>query len=59
MKKISIALLFLASFSSKLLCQVYPTFGNETQVTITGYTLDAMEPQLSTDGNALFFNSLI
>jgi hypothetical protein len=35
-----------------------PTFSNEKAVTITGYTLDAMEPHLSTDGNALFFNSL-
>jgi hypothetical protein len=35
-----------------------PSFANETEVTINGLTFDAMEPHLSTDGNALFFNSL-
>lgn len=35
-----------------------PVFGNDIPVTINGYTLDAMEPFLSPDGNALFFNSL-
>lgn len=35
-----------------------PIYDNEKLVTINGYTLDAMEPHLSTDGNALFFNSL-
>lgn len=38
--------------------QTIPSFGNETEVTINGLTFDAMEPHLSTDGNALFFNSL-
>lgn len=38
--------------------QVYPTFGPEKTVTITGNTLDAMEPFISADGNTLFFNSL-
>lgn len=58
MKKTVVALLFYFSLCSKLICQVYPTYGNETQVAITGYTLDAMEPYLSVDGNALFFNNL-
>lgn len=35
-----------------------PVYGNEKEVTINGLTFDAMEPHLSTDGNALFFNSL-
>ncbi len=35
-----------------------PVFGNEIHVKINGLTFDAMEPALSTDGNALFFNSL-
>src|SRR5690349_6716915 len=35
-----------------------PVFGPEIPVTINGYTLDAMEPALSDDGNVLFFNSL-
>ena len=35
-----------------------PIYGGEKTVTINGLTFDAMEPQLSTDGNALFFNSL-
>ncbi|MDZ4666052.1 MAG: T9SS type A sorting domain-containing protein [Bacteroidota bacterium] len=35
-----------------------PIYVNEKLVTINGFTIDAMEPQLSTDGNALFFNSL-
>ena len=35
-----------------------PLYNNEKPVTINGYTLDAMEPHVSTDGNAIFFNSL-
>jgi len=35
-----------------------PIYSNEKAVTINGLTFDAMEPHLSTDGNALFFNSL-
>ena len=35
-----------------------PLYNNEKPVTINGYTLDAMEPHLSTDGNVIFFNSL-
>lgn len=38
--------------------QSYPTFGNDIPVTINGLNFDAMEPALSADGNALFFNSL-
>ncbi|MBE0673685.1 MAG: PD40 domain-containing protein, partial [Bacteroidales bacterium] len=38
--------------------QVYPTFGSEIKVNITGLTFDAMEPFISPDGNTLFFNSL-
>jgi Tol biopolymer transport system component len=34
------------------------SFGNETEVTITGYSGDAMEPFISGDGRYLFFNSL-
>ncbi len=39
-------------------CQLYPSFGSEIDVTITGLTFDAMEPFISTDGNYLFFNNL-
>jgi len=42
----------------KLFSQVIPAFGNEIPVTINGLSFDAMEPALSADGNALFFNSL-
>jgi hypothetical protein len=35
-----------------------PVYGNEKLVTINGYTVDAMEPHLHTNDNALFFNSL-
>jgi len=41
-----------------LKAQSTPLFGNDIPVTINGYTLDAMEPHLSPDGNALFFNSI-
>lgn len=34
------------------------SFGNETEVTISGYGGDAMEPFISGDGQYLFFNSL-
>lgn len=36
----------------------YPLFGPEIPVTINGYTIDAMEPFISLDGNAMFFNSI-
>ncbi len=37
---------------------VYPSFGPEIDVTITGLSFDAMEPFISPDGNYLFFNNL-
>ena len=37
--------------------QVYPTFGPEKKVTITGLTFDAMEPFISPDDNTIYFNS--
>lgn len=56
MKKLFVtSLLFL--FCVFLKAQL-PIFGNEIHVNINGLTFDAMEPALSTDGNALFFNSL-
>ncbi len=48
-------LFFIGNFSS--LGQV-PIFGDETPVNIIGLPHDAMEPHISPDGNALFFNSL-
>lgn len=51
-------ILFFNLFKNFVFCQNYPLFGNETPVSIHGFTTDAMEPALSTDGNALFFNSL-
>ena len=53
-------LLFLTLFISALTVksQVTPIYGNDIKVTINGFTLDAMEPHISPDGNALFFNSL-
>ncbi|MBL7892334.1 MAG: T9SS type A sorting domain-containing protein [Bacteroidia bacterium] len=50
---ILLCITYILSFS-----QTYPTFGPEKAVTITGNTLDAMEPFISADGNTLFFNSL-
>ncbi len=34
------------------------TFSDPTEVTISGYSGDAMEPSISRDGNILFFNNL-
>ncbi|MBL7918727.1 MAG: T9SS type A sorting domain-containing protein [Bacteroidia bacterium] len=56
MKKF-IYLIFIFIISSSAYAQI-PLFGNEIHVKINGLTFDAMEPALSTDGNALFFNSL-
>lgn len=50
-------LIFVLFWLTKSYSQV-PLFGNEIPVTINGYTLDAMEPFISPDGNAMFFNSL-
>lgn len=36
---------------------IYPTFGNEINVTIIGLTFDAMEPFISADRKYLFFNN--
>lgn len=55
MKQISLLITLLISFWVK---GQAPVFGNEIPVTLNGYTLDAMEPFISPDGNALFFNSL-
>jgi hypothetical protein len=56
MRKKIISLLFFI-FSVFCKAQV-PVFGNDIPVSINGYTLDAMEPFISPDGNAIFFNSL-
>ncbi|MBN1398062.1 MAG: PD40 domain-containing protein [Bacteroidetes bacterium] len=37
---------------------VYPEFTDETEVTINGYSMDAMEPFIAKDGTYLFFNNL-
>jgi hypothetical protein len=50
--------IILLLFSVRIQGQGIPVFGSEIPVTINGYTLDAMEPHISPDGNALFFNSL-
>lgn len=49
---VSIIIIYSSAFAQA------PLFGNEIHVKINGLTFDAMEPSLSTDGNALFFNSL-
>ncbi len=38
--------------------QIYPTFGPEKSVAITGLIFDAMKPFISSDGSTLYFNSL-
>ncbi len=48
----------LLFFSLSFYAQTNPSYGNEKAVTINGLSFDAMEPHLSADGNALFFNSL-
>lgn len=57
MKKVPL-LLILSFIINKTYSQTIPSYNSERLVTINGYTLDAMEPNLSTDGNAMFFNSL-
>lgn len=54
-KFLSLIILF---YICKLATAQPPVFGPEIPVTINGYTLDAMEPFISPDGNAMFFNSL-
>jgi hypothetical protein len=56
--KIEKLLIILLFSIGKLFSQTIPTFGNEIPVTINGLSFDAMEPALSADDNALFFNSL-
>ncbi len=56
--KNTIFLLILLFNIQRAYSQAYPIFGNEKAVTINGLTFDAMEPTISPDGNALFFNSL-
>ena len=43
---------------NSLFSQQNPTFGPEIPVNFISVNFDAMEPHLSPDGNALFFNSL-
>jgi len=52
-----IFILFLLAICKNCISQL-PYFGNEIPVTINNYSLDAMEPFISADGNAIFFNSL-
>ncbi len=58
MKTKILILLLLTTIHQPTFSQLYPTFGPEIKVTITGLTFDAMEPFISIDGNTLFFNSL-
>lgn len=51
-------ILLLTSSTLFLKAQTTPTFGPEIPVNFIGVSTDAMEPHLSPDGNALFFNSL-
>lgn len=57
-KHVVFILSILVALQQRASAQVYPLFGPEKPVTITGLTFDAMEPFISTDGNTLFFNSL-
>ena len=50
--------LFIIMFTNHLYGQVYPTFGPEKQVTISGLTFDAMEPFITNNDSVLYFNSL-
>jgi hypothetical protein len=51
-------LLFFVLLGSNVNAQVYPVYGDEIKVYISGYADHAMEPFLSPDGNTLFFNNL-
>lgn len=61
-KLFGLLLLVIFSFSCKKEGITNPDltseFTNEQKVTITGYSLDAMEPFISKSGNYLFFNNL-
>lgn len=50
---ISIVLIFTFKSYSQM-----PVFGDAIPVSINGWSFDAMEPFISPDGNALFFNNL-
>lgn len=56
--KKQLALVLIIYYFNNIQAQTYPVFGNEKPVNIIGLTFDAMEPAFSSDGNALFFNSL-
>lgn len=56
--KIKYLLVVFICLVEKIFSQTTPLFGNEIPVTINGLSFDTMEPALSTDGNAMFFNSL-
>jgi hypothetical protein len=56
--KIKYLLVIFICIVGKIFSQIIPSFGNDIPVTINGLAFDAMEPALSADGNALFFNSL-
>ena len=56
MKTIISTLIVLSTLTIK--GQVYPSYGPEIDVTITGLTFDAMEPFVSANGDFLFFNNL-
>jgi hypothetical protein len=51
-------LFFNLCLLNSLFSQPNPTFGPEIPVNFISVNFDAMEPHLSPDGNALFFNSL-
>ncbi|MFK8037307.1 MAG: T9SS type A sorting domain-containing protein [Crocinitomicaceae bacterium] len=55
--KVLISLLLLTNILV-VKAQIYPSFGNEIDVSINGLTFDAMEPFISANGNYLFFNNL-
>ncbi len=54
MKKVFVFFILIILLNMNGYCQTYPMFGNDIPVTINGLTFDAMEPALSTDGNAVF-----
>lgn len=56
MKKTALFIFMLLCY--KQYAQQIPVYGPEIPVTINSYTLDAMEPFISPDGNALFINSV-
>jgi hypothetical protein len=51
-------LFFSFCLFNSIVAQQNPTFGPEIPVNFISVKFDAMEPHLSPDGNALFFNSL-